>query len=106
VQNDWTRYAGGACDHSLNLSDTQLAQCQQRLSSAQDKVSKWSDLRTAGIVGAAVGGAALVGGIVMVILSPDPSRYDRPVEEALAARTILLPVVDRQGGALILQGQF
>jgi hypothetical protein len=106
VQGDWTRYAGGPCDHSLNLSDTQLAQCQQRLSNAQDSVSKWRDLRTAGIVGVAVGGAALVGGVVMLILSPDPTRYDRPANETLAARTILLPVVDRRGGALLLSGQF
>jgi hypothetical protein len=106
VQTDWTRYAGGSCDHSLNLSDTQLAQCQQRLSSAQDNVSKWRNLRTTGIVGAAVGGAAIVGGVVLLLLSPDPTRYDAPADQSLAARTVVLPVVVQRGGALLLSGRF
>ena len=106
VQSDWTRFAGGACDHSQNLSDTQLAQCQQRLSDAQNSVSKWSNVRTAGIVGAAVGGAMLATGAVLFFLRPDPARFDRPSEESVAGQPFLLPVVDRNGGGLVLRGQF
>ncbi len=107
VEQDAVRFGGGACDPSLALSNEQIASCDQKLADARNNVTKYRNLRTAGIVGAGVGVALIGVGVALFILGPDPGRYDRPDAETLAWQNFL-PVVSvgYRGASLTLTGRF
>jgi hypothetical protein len=108
VQSDWTRYAGGPCDHSLALTDGEIAKCDVRLADAQNDVSKYRNLRTAGIAAASVGGALVGTGILLLVLGPDPARYDEktPARSASAPRWLPAFSIGPKGSAIGLSGRF
>jgi hypothetical protein len=103
------RFANGPCDPSKALTTDQIAACNQRIPNAQNDISKYRDLRIAGIIGAAAGAAVAVVGLTLLIISPNPTRYDRPGEETLASQSPrLLPVVvaGPDGASVLLSGSF
>jgi hypothetical protein len=106
VERDATFRGGGGCDRSYDLTDAQIAACNQTMADARNDVDKYHNLRTAGIVGI-VGGAALLGtGVALWVWGPDPRRYDR--EEGLEETRTVVPVVvvTPHGAQIGLRGRF
>jgi hypothetical protein len=102
IQKESVFRGNGPCDRSYALTNAQIALCDRRMSDAKDDVSKYRNLRTTGIIGAA-GGAALLGvGVTLLLLSPDPARYDRDDSVPLA------PVLSAgpDGASLWIRGRF
>jgi hypothetical protein len=104
VKKDAVFGGNGSCDRSYALSDDAIKMCNERMADAQGKVDRYSNLRLGGIIGAA-GGVALLGvGVTLLILSPDPARYDR--EDSLASGLVPVLVAGPDGGALFVRGRF
>ncbi|HJX66894.1 MAG TPA: PEGA domain-containing protein [Polyangia bacterium] len=109
AQNDAVRFGGGGCDPSKALATDKIAACNQRISNAQNSISTDRTLRTVGIIGAATGVAVAGLGLTLLIISPNPTRYDRHADETLASRSPrLLPVVvaGPDGASVLLSGSF
>ena len=107
VEQDRVRFGGGGCDPSTNLSNGQIATCQQKLTDAQNSLSNYRNLRTGGIVGAGVGVALIGVSVALFALGPDPGRYDRPESETLSLQTLLPMVsVGQNSASLTLAGRF
>jgi hypothetical protein len=106
VERDATFRGGGGCDRSYDLTDAQIAACNQAMTDARNDVDKYHNLRTGGIIGI-VGGAALLGtGVALWIWGPDPGRYDR--DERFAEARSLVPVIvaTPYGAHIGLRGRF
>jgi hypothetical protein len=107
VETDAVRFGGGACDPSQALNNAQIVACQQKLTSAQDSLSNYRNLRTGGFIGAGVGAALIGVGVALFALGPDPSRYDRPESETLSLRNLLpIVTVGQNSAGLTLAGRF
>ena len=107
VEQDKVRFGGGNCDPSKDLSNGQIADCQQKLTDAQNSLSNYRNLRTGGFVGAGVGVALIGVGVALFALGPDPGRYDRPESETLSLRSLMPVVTVGQGStSLTLAGRF
>jgi hypothetical protein len=104
VQNDFAK--GGKCDGTTGPSLSVLNKCNNDLANAHSDVTKYRNLRTGGIVGASVGVAAIAVGVIFLVRSPDPGRYDRFNPKSFAST--LMPVFSGgpDGASLGLLGRF
>jgi len=100
------RFSKLACDPANALSDATLAQCLANLNSANNTLSNDQTLRTVGWVGAGVGGAVIVTGVVLLLTGDDPHRYDaKPSERTLGGLSVT-PWFGPGGGSLAVHGEF
>ena len=84
-------------EEACNLEEMQLTE--------RDNAVRARD--TIGYVGLGVGGAALVVGVVLLIVGDDPSKYDaRPTDQPLGFRVVPSAEIGRSGGFLGLSGAF
>jgi tetratricopeptide (TPR) repeat protein len=104
VQQEAVFRGGGPCDRSYALTDPQIQDCDQQMADAQSNVDKYKNLRLGGIIGGAAGAALLGVGVVLLLTSPDPGRYDR--EESFAATLVPVLSAGPDGASLWLRGRF
>jgi hypothetical protein len=72
------------CNTSQDLTNNQLAACQQAITDANNKVNSDQALQITGYVAAGVGGAMLITGLVLLVTGDNPHKYDeKPPEEIL-----------------------
>ena len=107
VEQDAARGSGSACDPSLAHPISVIADCQQKLTDAQNSLSNYRNLRTGSLVGAGVGVALIGVGVALFALGPDPNRYDRPESETLSLQNLLpIVTVGQSSASLTLAGRF
>lgn len=104
VQKDSEFRGGGPCDRSYALTDAQIQACEQQMADAQGDVDQYRNLRLGGVIGAAAGAALLGVGVVLLLTSPDPGRYDR--EETFAGTLVPVLSAGPDGASLWLRGRF
>lgn len=104
VRKDSEFRGGGPCDRSYALTDAQIQACEQQMADAQGDVDQYRNLRLGGVIGAAAGAALLGVGVVLLLTSPDPGRYDR--EETFAGTLVPVLSAGPDGASLWLRGRF
>jgi hypothetical protein len=89
------------CDPALGDSlVNKKNHCSERLQAAKDKVDSSASLRTIGVITAGVGAAALITGVVLLLTSGDPDKYEASANAS--------PTLQLTGGpnGLALLGKF
>lgn len=93
--------SGRRCDDKSFVTGTQTlgdpALCQAEIDAAYVKLDDAKKKDLVGYVGAGVGGALLVTGVVMLISGDSPSKYDRPASDSIG-RVNALPYAWSNGG--------
>jgi hypothetical protein len=105
LQQSAVPLSSGTCDPTLRQK-TQLDLCAQETSDAQNSLDNYRGLRLAGIIGTAVGVAAVGVAIALLATSPDSTRYDRPENEFLSLRFVPTLSVGSDGAAISVLGRF
>jgi PEGA domain/Tetratricopeptide repeat len=95
----------GRCNMSITAEDAPYCQNEQKRLNDADEAVRSRD--TFGYIGLGVGGAALVGGVIFLIVGDDPTRYDRrPIDQPLGLRIVPSAEIGRAGGLVGLSGVF
>jgi hypothetical protein len=76
VEANAVRHSNLPCDPAMAMTDAQLASCANQLTNAQNKVNNLETGRTVGWIGAGAGAAVLVTGVVLLLTSENPHKYD------------------------------
>ncbi len=111
VNADRTRFGGGVCDVSKDMSVMYMGQvladyCQNQVTNATSNVNNDQTWQTVGWVATAVGGAVLVTGLVLLATGNDPHKYDEKPSEKLLGDWQLMPVVGSRGASLSAVREF
>lgn len=103
---DWTRGAGGPCDHTLELTGGQLESCSTRLNGAKNSVSSIETRRALGWAVAGGGGAILVTGAVLLLTGDNPHKYDSKPSKETVGRWRLTPTLGLHESSLSFDASF
>jgi hypothetical protein len=94
---------GGQCSDAVEITD----RCRQVVDHANDRLDRAERTRQIALIGMGVGGAALVSGIVLRLLSDDPHRYDfEPIRPDGGGPVRFLAGVGPGGVSAGLEGRF
>jgi hypothetical protein len=97
------RAPGGQCSAALEPTD----RCVQLVQHANDRLDRAERTRQIALVGMGVGGAALITGLVLRIVSDDPHRYDfEPIRPEGGSPVRFLAGVQPGGASVGVQGRF
>jgi hypothetical protein len=101
----YVRHSGLECDPAMNAASLPAA-CNTLYTDANNTLSNDQNLRTVGIVGASVGAAVLVTGVILLVTGDDPHKYDtKPSERTLGELTVT-PWIAPGSGSLSVGGVF
>ena len=101
-----TRGSGGACDPKNNVPPPAMLRCENALNNAASHVDDLQTGRAVGWVGAGVGGAILVTGVVLVFTADNPHKYDeKPIDRVLSGWRVL-PEVGLSGVSVLASRPF
>lgn len=97
----------GRCNDSTGALAMNETFCRTMPPQLDDAAAADRSRDAIGYVGLGVGGAALVVGVVLLIVGDDPSKYDaRPIDQPLGLRVAPSAEIGRSGGFLGLSGAF
>ncbi len=111
INADSVRHGGGTCDPAKDQTQpfqgTTLGDyCTSRANSATSAVNNDQTLQTVGWVTAGVGGAVLVTGIVLLVTSDDPHKYDEKPSDQILGGWRVTPMIGYGGGSLSVGHEF
>jgi len=108
VRDNWGLDAGADCWDSEDLSWQEQNWCDEAMTGAQDDVSRYRNLRTAGIVVTTLGVGLAVTGAVILIRAQESRRSDDRNHEALASSLAWHPliIVGSGGGGVAVARRF
>lgn len=88
------------------VTDPTVPTCQQNITLSKQKLVELGQARTIGFVGFATSLVAIAGGVVSVLLAPDLTRFERPIQNQDFIQSLAVSVLPEGGASVAAAGSF